>query len=131
TFTYSGAGYWTLASFDLPCTGACSYPGVRAFGPQIPATPGLYNMRFTARASSAHAITDVSAFHDAKNNAFLQLTVHAAVGTDFRVGGGGTVFSAAVAGQHGDTKYIQLSLQLLDPNATLDVQQFTVERIGP
>ena len=51
--------------------------------------------------------------------------------TDFVVGGDGAEFPAAVAGQHGATKYIQLSLQLLDPNATLDVQQFTVERIGP
>ena len=91
----------------------------------------MYNVRFTARASSAHAIPDVSVYQDETGNAFLQLTIQAAMGTDFVVGGDGAEFPAAVAGQHGATKYIQLSLQLLDPNATLDVQQFTVERIGP
>jgi hypothetical protein len=131
TFTYNGAGYFTLASFDLACTGDCSYPGVRAFGPRIAVTPGLYNVRFTARASSAHATPIVSVFQDETESAFHLLVVQAAMGTDFVVGGDGDEFPAAVAGQHGSTKYIRLSLQLLDPNATLDLQQFTVERIGP
>jgi hypothetical protein len=120
----SGNGTAQLVSFDLPCTGSCAYPGAYALSPPIMLPPeaqtaGNVLMYLVARASSAGNVLRLIPY-DAQGRESPHIVASAKVGTDFSPAG---LFGALPAG----TASVRLRLEVLDPNAKLEVDDISFE----
>jgi hypothetical protein len=120
TFAVDGAQKVArLVSHDLPCTGTCAYPGAYAFPPAVPVQPGHLTLRFSARTTSEKGRVAITP-RDSGKQPLTEYDV--AVTTLAQPGTNGVTFQLPDG-----TADVQVTLQLLAPNATLEVGSIDLE----
>jgi hypothetical protein len=113
-----------LTSADLPCTGSCMVPGAYAVSPpmMLPAQAaggGHVLLHLTAKTSAASSTLRLIGY-DGQGQELMQATASPRVDTTGHAVG---VFAEVPAG----AVSVRLRLEVLDPNASLDVGDITAE----
>jgi hypothetical protein len=113
-----GGGYAELATFNLPCTGSCTYPGAYALSPPFAIQPGHALVRVEAQASAGGIDFNVMDLDDAGSEIAGAIADVSDAG--FQVG---TVWLPLPAG----TAQIEVRLEDPVPSSTLDVRTLEIE----
>ena len=117
-FHPESGGFVELASHDLPCSGACQYPGAYLLSPVFPVQPGHALVRVVSRSSGDASALIISA--DSAGNPLSQDSVAVYKGADGRTG---AIWSALPSG----AVSARVRLDLSSPDSTLDLQSVSVE----
>ena len=114
----AGGGYLTMASNTLPCSGACTNPGVYALSPKFPMADPHALVRFDARSSSTTAVVDFIPY-DSTGTELAHTPMPVTQGASFT---SSALWFALPPG----TATAAVRFELTSPSSTLDVDDVAV-----